>query len=105
MTNEVLHPRYWLLFGLPWPGGSEPAEASVALAPPTIPRDDLGGDARDVLAVADVYAEGVSSKVVFFSDLTLWLDGHGSDWPSRETHSETGKESYSTARSQRCTSR
>jgi hypothetical protein len=92
MTNEVLHPRYWLLFGLPWPGGPGPAEASVAFAPPTIPRDDLGGDARDILAVADAYAEGVPSKVVFFSDLTLWLDGHGSDWPGRGTDWEEGKD-------------
>jgi hypothetical protein len=48
MTTELLHPGYWLMFGLPWPGGPGPAEATVALAPSIISRDELGDDARDI---------------------------------------------------------
>jgi hypothetical protein len=78
------------MFGLPWPGGPGPAEATVALAPSIISRDELGDDARDILDVADAYAECTPSKLVFFSDLTLWLDCHGSDWGARRTDWEAG---------------
>jgi len=71
VTEPLLHPRYWLFFGLPWPGGPGPAQATVAIAPPTIPRAGLSGDAREILAVADAYAKCTPVKVVFLSDLMV----------------------------------
>jgi hypothetical protein len=52
----LMRPGYWLLFGLPWPGGSKPAAAVIALAPPIISRAGLSDDASDILSVADAYA-------------------------------------------------
>lgn len=92
MTDQLLHPSYWLLFGLEWPGGEDPAEAAVVFAPPSIPRHQLGRDARDILAVADAYVNAIPGKVVFLSDLTRWLDHHGDTWFSRGTDWETGKD-------------
>lgn len=92
MTNPLLYPRYWLLFGLPWPGGPDPAEAAVVFAPSIIPRGQLGHDAHDILAIADTYVDAIPGKVVFFSDLTLWLERHGDTWPNRGTDWEAGKD-------------
>lgn len=63
----------------------------VALVPAIIPRAGLSGDARDILNVADVYAQCTPVRAVFFSDLTLWLDRHGSTWSSRGTDWEAGQ--------------
>ena len=92
VIESLIHPTYWLLFGLPWPGGSDPAEAAIAVAPSIIPRTGLGGDARDMLRVADAYADCTAVQAVFLSDLTRWLDRHGSTWFSRGTDWEVGKD-------------
>jgi hypothetical protein len=95
MADPLRYPGYWLLFGLPWPDDQrQQAEAALAVAPPIIPRSILGGDSLDILTVADAYvkASSAESNVVFFSDLTLWLDHHGSTWSSRGTDWEAGKE-------------
>ncbi|MFJ4188189.1 hypothetical protein [Kitasatospora sp. NPDC089509] len=48
-------------------------------------------DVADILAVADAYQKAhPARRLVFFSDLTLWLDGHGSDWGRRGTDWEGG---------------
>ncbi|WFE60101.1 hypothetical protein [Micromonospora sp. WMMD712] len=91
------HPRYWLMFGLPWPT-TDPnvnmAEAAYVLAPPTIPpklRDGLSRDAADLLGFVDLYAsEHPKQRVVWFSDVTRWLEWEkgrswstlGVDWES-----------------------
>jgi hypothetical protein len=95
MTDLLRYPGYWLLFGLPWPDDQQQqAEAALAIAPLIIPRGMLGGDSLDILTVADAYVKASPAEinVVFFSDLTLWLDHHGSTWSSRGTDWEAGKE-------------
>ncbi|MGW4806442.1 hypothetical protein [Kitasatospora sp. NPDC004272] len=86
-SPALLQPRYWLAHALPWPAGEGPyRECAQALAPPIIPRQMLSPDAADVLAAADAYhREHPQRRLVFFSDLTLWLDGQGSDWGRRGT--------------------
>jgi hypothetical protein len=84
-----------MLFGLPWPDDQEQqAEAALAIAPPIIPRSILRGDSLDIVTVADAYVKAIPAEinVVFFSDLTLWLDHHGSTCSSRGTDWEAGKE-------------
>ncbi|WP_404871010.1 helicase associated domain-containing protein (plasmid) [Kitasatospora griseola] len=92
MSNAVLQPRYWLAHALEWPQGESPyRECAQALAPPIIPRQMVSRDVADILAVADAYQnEHPTRRLVFFSDLTLWLDGHGSDWGQRGTDWEGG---------------
>jgi hypothetical protein len=98
--NELLHPAYWLVLALPWPGGSV-AEAVLAIAPGMIPRepgDVLGDDAFQILAMADRYAGGRRKSVIFFSELTRTLTragttwaNHGIDWQSGLAELEHGE--------------
>ena len=84
--EELLHPAYWLVLALPWPGGGT-AEGVLAVAPPMIPREMLGNDAFQILAMADAFARGRKKSVIFFSELTralarnamTWAE-HGIDW-------------------------
>jgi hypothetical protein len=89
--DELLHPAYWLVLALPWPGGDF-AEGVLAIAPsmiPREPRDVLDDDAFQILAMADRYAKRSKKSVIFFSELTraltrsgmTWAD-HGIDWES-----------------------
>ncbi|MGE7436992.1 hypothetical protein [Kitasatospora sp. NPDC001175] len=93
MSNAaLLRPRYWLAHALAWPQGDGPyRECAQALAPPLVPRQMVSRDAADILAVADAYQKTQPSRrLIFFSDLTLWLDGQGSDWGLRGTDWEGG---------------
>ena len=97
--DDLLHPGYWLVFALPWPGG-DMAEGALAVAPPMIPREPaevLGDDAFQVLAMADSYAKARKTRVVFFSELTRALaregmtwEQHGVDWARGLQDLETG---------------
>lgn len=98
--DELLHPAYWLVIALPWPGG-DVAEGVLAIAPgmiPREPRDALGDDAFQLLAMADRYAQGSRKSVIFFSDLTramtragaTWAE-HGIDWESGLDELERGR--------------
>jgi hypothetical protein len=97
--DELLHPAYWLVLALPWPGGNV-TEAVLAIAPGMIPRepgDVLGDDAFQILAMADRYAGGRRKSVIFFSELTralaragmTWAE-HGVDWESGLAELEHG---------------
>ena len=77
--DELLHPPYWLVHALDWPGG-ERAEAAVACAPSTIPRDALSWSAVQILGCADHYAQKRAARVVLFSDLTRMFAGAGQSW-------------------------
>ncbi|GLZ01947.1 hypothetical protein [Actinoplanes sp. NBRC 103695] len=87
LSPQLAQPPYWLVFGLPWPAGQEPArEAVAAIAPPLVTRDtSLPRDVGDVLAMADAYQRMSGGRVVFLSDLTKWLDQRGSSWAARGT--------------------
>ncbi len=97
--DELLHPAYWLVIALPWPGG-DVAEGVLAIAPgmiPREPRDVLGDDAFQLLAAADRYAKGRRKSVIFFSELTRTLTRaattwakHGIDWQSGLAELEHG---------------
>ena len=90
--DELLHPGYWLVLALPWPGG-DVAEALLAVAPGTIPREPaevLGDDAFQVLAAADSYARGLEHPVVFFSDMTRALAREGMTWEEHGVEWERG---------------
>ncbi|MET8629634.1 hypothetical protein ABZW30_38900 [Kitasatospora sp. NPDC004669] len=90
MSNALLQPRYWLAHALDWPQTGGPyRECAQALAPSMVPRQMVSRDVADVLAVADAYQkEQPTRRLVFFSDLTLWLDQQGSDWTRRGTRWE-----------------
>ncbi|MDH6107915.1 hypothetical protein P3T36_006374 [Kitasatospora sp. MAP12-15] len=92
MSNALLQPRYWLVQALAWPQADGPyRECAQALVPPMIPRQMVPRDAADILTVADAYqGEHPTRRLVFFSDLTRWLDGQGSDWGRRGTDWEGG---------------
>ncbi|MFD8483611.1 hypothetical protein [Kitasatospora sp. NPDC059673] len=93
MSNAaLLQPRYWLAHALEWPQAEGPyRECAQALAPPLIPRQMVSRDVADILAVADAFQKAQPGRrLVFFSDLTLWLDGQGSDWGRRGTDWEAG---------------
>jgi len=80
--DELLHPAYWLVLALPWPG-DDVAEGVLAIAPgmiPREPRDVLGDDAFQILAMADRYAKGSRKSVIFFSELTRALARAGTTW-------------------------
>src|SRR6266849_4576744 len=78
--GELLHPAYWLVHGLPWPGDSDMAEAALAIAPEIVPRETLSRDAVQILGCADLYARKHGSRVVFFSDLTRMFTTAGTSW-------------------------
>jgi hypothetical protein len=79
-ADELLHPSYWLVHGLPWPGGGGLAEAALAIAPGMIARDSLSRDAFQILGCADLYASKHRLPVVFFSDLTRMFTTAGTSW-------------------------
>lgn len=87
--QELLHPAYWLVFGLPWPGG-DMAEGVLAVAPGMISREVLGDDAFQVLAAADAHARGRGKIVVFFSELTRALTRAGMTWAQHGIDWERG---------------
>jgi hypothetical protein len=90
--DELLHPAYWLVLALSWPGGNA-AEALLAVAPGMIPREPaevLGDDAFQVLAAADSYARGLAHPVVFFSDMTRALAREGMTWGEHGVDWERG---------------
>jgi hypothetical protein len=80
------YPPYWLIFGKEWPeGASEMAWAALAVAPVFSRRVAISREAADVIDVADAYVaqRRPPGKVVYFSDLTRWLDDFGQTWGSR----------------------
>jgi hypothetical protein len=79
-AGELMHPAYWLVYGLPWQGDDDLAEAAAAIAPGTIARETLGRDAFQILGCADLYARKHGSPVVFFSDLTRMFTAAGTSW-------------------------
>jgi hypothetical protein len=79
-ADELLHPSYWLVYGLPWQGDSDLAEAAIAIAPGMIARDSLSRDAFQILGCADLYARKHRSRVLFFSDLTRMFTAAGMSW-------------------------
>jgi len=79
-AGELLDPVYWFVHGLPWPDDSGIAEAAVAVAPATIPRETLSRDAVQILGCADLYARTHGLRVVFFSDLTRMFTTAGTSW-------------------------
>src|SRR5712691_525851 len=74
----LLRPNYWLVSGLEWHGPM--AEAALAIAPGTIPRDALSRHGAEVLRHADRYAREKAVSVVFFADLTRTLTLVGTSW-------------------------
>ena len=80
VPDELLHPSYWLVYGLEWHGDSSAAEAAMAFAPSVIPRDMLNYGAVQVLGCADLYAGKHNLAVVFFSDLTRMFAEAGRSW-------------------------
>ena len=79
-ADELLHPAYWLVYGLPWPDDSDKAEAAIAISPATIPRRILSWDAAQILDCVDLYARKRAEHVVFFSDLTRMFTLAGTSW-------------------------
>lgn len=82
MSELLTHPPYWLLIGLEWPSlQSSMAEGAYVIAPPSVPRHLLTRDVAEVLGVADLYAERhPAQRVVWFTDLTRWLDSKATSW-------------------------
>jgi len=80
VADELLHPAYWLVHALEWPGDSAMAEAAIAIAPGMIPRDQLSPDAFQVLGCADLYARKHGTRVLFFSELTRMFTTAGTSW-------------------------
>jgi hypothetical protein len=79
-ADELLHPAYWLVHGLPCNGDGSLAEAALAIAPAMIPRETLSRDAVQILGCADLYARKHGSRVIFFSDLTRMFTAAGTSW-------------------------
>jgi hypothetical protein len=79
-AGELLHPSYWLVYGLPWQGDSDLAEAAAAIAPGMIPHEPLSRDASQILGCADLHARKHRSPIVFFSDLTRMFTTAGTSW-------------------------
>jgi hypothetical protein len=78
--DELLNPAYWLVIGLEWQDGEAMAEAAVAFAPGTIPRDTVSHDVGQVLGCADLYARKRGERVIFFSDMTRIFTNAGTSW-------------------------
>jgi hypothetical protein len=79
-ADELLHPAYWLVYGLAWPGGTGMAEAAIAISPGMIPRRTLSWGVCQILDCADLYARKRAERVVFFSDLTRMFTTAGTSW-------------------------
>ncbi len=85
MSNTLLAPSGWLVLGLPWPAETRDGwgECALAIAPQMIPRSLVSKGAGTALDLAGALARDPADgpgKVVFFSDITLWLDKQGKDW-------------------------
>ena len=78
-VDWLLHPPYWFIHALPWPGG-QLAEGAIAFAPTMIPRDGLSYDAQQILGCADLIARRRHERVVFFSDITRLLARGCTSW-------------------------
>jgi hypothetical protein len=89
VADELLHPSYWLVHGLPWKGDVVMTEAAIAIAPGVIPRDALSRDASQILGCADLYATKRRRSVVFFSDLTRMFTTAGTSWAQLGTDWES----------------
>lgn len=80
-ADPVRDPTYWLVYALPWPDSDgEYRESAVAFAPAITPRTNAPRDVRNLLDLADAYQHETGWRVMFFSDLTLWLDSVGHSW-------------------------
>lgn len=74
--------RHWLVFGLSWPDPAMPV-AQAAYAVPLPQPVDESTEIAQVFAIAGVYAQQHPGRpVVWFSDVTRWLDTLGLDWAS-----------------------
>lgn len=85
-AEDLAHPPYWLIYGLPWPEDAAPGampEAAFAFAP--LVTGPLRRAAKDVVYVADVYHREFRGRVVFFSDLTRFLTQEHTSWEERRT--------------------
>ncbi|WKX73538.1 hypothetical protein [Streptomyces sp. XD-27] len=85
MNTTLLSPAGWLVLGLPWPTQTRDGwgECATVIAPTMIPRSLVSqgaGTALDVAAALAGDANEGPGKVVFFSDITLWLDKQGTTW-------------------------
>jgi hypothetical protein len=88
-ADELMHPSYWLVYGLPWQGDGGLAEAAAAIAPGMIARESLSRDAFQILGCADLYARKRRLPVVFFSDLTRMFTVAGTSWAELGVDLET----------------
>jgi hypothetical protein len=78
--DEWLSPPYWLVSALEWRGTDAEAEAAIAVAPTTIPRNEISHDLHQVLGCADLYADKHGERVIFFTDLTRMFADVGTSW-------------------------
>jgi hypothetical protein len=89
----MINPSWFLVAGLPWPENravAGMAEASFALAPPiTQVVRPVGADGkpvplgRDLALVLDAGSQCAATfgkRVIFLSDMTLWLSDMGLSW-------------------------
>ena len=79
-VDEWLYPPYLLVSALEWQGTDAVAEAAIAVAPTTIPRNEVSHDLHQVLGCADLYADKHGKRVIFFSDLTRMFADAGTSW-------------------------
>src|SRR5258708_1090302 len=75
----LLHPPYWFIHALPWPGG-QLAEGAVAYARIMSPRKGLEDDAQQILGWDELIARRRHEHVVFFSDISRLLARGGTSW-------------------------
>ena len=89
--STLREPSWWLVHGLPWPedatGMAEAAFASSQDATLTLRPQGANGqpvpvsrDLQAVLLAAQAVADRTGARVVFLSEATLWLAGHGQGW-------------------------
>lgn len=89
--STLREPSWWLVHGLPWPedatGLAEAAFASSPHATLTLRPQDASGqpvpvsrDLKAVLLASQAVADRTGARVVFLSEATLWLAGHGQSW-------------------------
>lgn len=89
----ITNPSWFLVAGLPWPddqADADMAEAAFAIAPYVTevlrPADadgkpiPLGRDLALMLDAGSRCAKALDKRVLFLSDITLWLDGVGLSW-------------------------
>jgi hypothetical protein len=86
-------PSWFLIVGLPWPedqADAQMAEAAFAIAPdvtqvvrragPDGKPLPLGRDLALTLDTGSHCATALGKKVIFLSDITMWLADHGLNW-------------------------